>query len=135
MVPKKPEFFSKIFKFCPPPPWFELISHIFHHIFTLFFTHTQYLYLTQAKWMINSPWHFMVSCKKPWACYKRKGLRLPPLLRQHEDQSIIDDTSIVIVKWLISGCGTTTSMTIACTPVLLPPGVSYTENSFPKHYA
>jgi hypothetical protein len=28
----------------------------------------------------------------------------------------------------------TTSMTIACTPILLPSEVSYGENSFPKHY-
>jgi hypothetical protein len=36
----------KILNFIPhhpintPLPWFELISHLFHHIFTLFFTHT-----------------------------------------------------------------------------------------------
>jgi hypothetical protein len=41
---------------------------------------------------------------------------LLPLLRQHESQSIVDDTSTVIVKRLISGCGTTTSMMIAYTP-------------------
>jgi hypothetical protein len=39
-----------------------------------------------------------------------------PLLRQHEGQSVFDDTSIVIVKRVISGCSTTTSMIIACTP-------------------
>jgi hypothetical protein len=44
MVPKNPKFF----KFHPPPlykylsPWFELISHPFHHIFNLFFTHIMY---------------------------------------------------------------------------------------------
>jgi hypothetical protein len=39
------------------------------------------------------------------------------------------------VKRLISDCSTTTSMVIACTPVILPPEVSYVEDSFPKHYA
>jgi hypothetical protein len=35
----------------------------------------------------------------------------------------------------ISGCSTTTLMMIACTPVLLPPEVSYVDGYFPKHYA
>jgi hypothetical protein len=45
-----------------------------------------------------------------------KRSRLPPLLRQHKGRSVIDDTSIVIMKRLISGSGTTTSTMIVCTP-------------------
>jgi hypothetical protein len=45
-----------------------------------------------------------------------KRSRLPPLLRQHKGQSVVDDTSIVIMKRLISGSGTTTSTMIVCTP-------------------
>jgi hypothetical protein len=36
----------------------------------------------------------------------------------------------MIVKWLISGCGTTTSMMIVCTPIILLPEASYAEDSF-----
>jgi hypothetical protein len=50
-------------------------------------------------------------------------------------QSIVDDTSTVIVKRLISGCDTTTLTTIVCTPVQLLPKVSYPDDSFPKHNA
>jgi 3-polyprenyl-4-hydroxybenzoate decarboxylase len=57
------------------------------------------------------------------------------MLQAKEAMAAAASSSIVIVKWLISGCSMTTSMTIACTPVLLPPEVSYTDDSFPKHYA
>jgi hypothetical protein len=36
--------------------------------------------------------------------------------RQHDGRSVVDVTSTVIVKRLILGCDTTTSMMIACTP-------------------
>jgi hypothetical protein len=46
MAAKNPKK-SKNFKSHPPPykypPWFKFISHPFHHIFTLFFTHTMSL--------------------------------------------------------------------------------------------
>jgi hypothetical protein len=42
-------------------------------------------------------------------------MRLPPLLHQHDGRSVVDTTSIVIVKRLISGCGTTTSTMISYT--------------------
>jgi hypothetical protein len=56
------------------------------------------------------------------------------LLRQHEGQSVVDDISTVIVKRLILVCDTTTSITIAYTPVLLSPEVSYAKDSFSKYY-
>jgi hypothetical protein len=66
-----------------------------------------------------------------------KGRRplLPLLLHQHDGQRIIGATSTVIMKRLISDCTTTTLKTIACTPIILLPEVSYVEDSFPKHYA
>jgi hypothetical protein len=38
------------------------------------------------------------------------------ILHQPDGRNLIYATSIVIVKQLILGCGTTTSTTIACTP-------------------
>jgi hypothetical protein len=64
-----------------------------------------------------------------------KKLRLPPLLHQHEGQSVIDDTSIVTMNRLISDYDTTTLTMIVCTLILLPSEVSYTNDSFSKHYA
>jgi hypothetical protein len=45
MAPKNPKKLLKNLNFVPHHPintplWLELISHPFHHIFTLFFTHT-----------------------------------------------------------------------------------------------
>jgi hypothetical protein len=40
----------------------------------------------------------------------------------------------MIMKRLISGCGMTTSMMIACIPIILLPKVSYAEDSFPEHF-
>jgi hypothetical protein len=58
-----------------------------------------------------------------------------PLHHQHDGQSVIDATSTMIVMRLLSDCGTTTSMMIACTSFILPSGVTYADDSFPKHYA
>jgi hypothetical protein len=57
------------------------------------------------------------------------------LFRQHKGQNIIDDTSTVIVKRVISGCSITTSMMIAYTPMLLSSEVSYVDDSFRKYSA
>jgi hypothetical protein len=57
------------------------------------------------------------------------------MLQAEEATVVATSSSTMIVKRLISDCGTTTSMTIACTPVLLPPEVLYVDDSFPKHYA
>jgi hypothetical protein len=57
------------------------------------------------------------------------------LLRQHKGQNVIDDTSTVIVKRVISGCSITTSMMIAYTLMLLSSEVSYVDDSFRKYSA
>jgi hypothetical protein len=56
--------------------------------FSLSSSHTQYLYSTQEKWRINSPWCFRASWKKSWACCNRKRSWLLPLLHQHEAQNV-----------------------------------------------
>jgi hypothetical protein len=57
------------------------------------------------------------------------------LLHQHKGQNVIDDTSTVIVKRVISGCSITTSMMIAYTHMLLSSEVSYLDDSFRKYSA
>jgi hypothetical protein len=50
------------------------------------------------------------------------------VLHRHDNRSIIGAMSTVIMKQLILNCGTTTSMTIVCTPIILPPEVLYAED-------
>jgi hypothetical protein len=45
---------------------------------------------------------------KPWAFFKWRRMWLPQLLHQCDDRSVVDITSTVIVKRLISSCGMTT---------------------------